>query len=267
MRNTTELYLVHHGIKGQKWGVRRYQNSDGTLTAAGKVRYGVNSVAEVGLRRVQRRKMYNTAMKNAKAANKKAAKDSSTISGKLSNTIGPKARARKRKAYEDYNNRYLSKSGKKEVTKRDRQLDFAKTFAYTMGKEIGVRILTKQLKDTGHPIAALAVRQVYKKHSKPISDGEKAAKAIMMGYDTVKTVRTGIKVAKTVRQMAKPYVDAHNERVRKQAEEEGLNYYNPAEERRTAREEKRREREERRRRPAGSSPYTRYASSYNKTTR
>ncbi len=26
--------LYHHGIKGQKWGVRRFQNPDGTLTAA-----------------------------------------------------------------------------------------------------------------------------------------------------------------------------------------------------------------------------------------
>ena len=33
----TELY--HHGIKGMKWGVRRYQNKDGTLTDAGKKRY------------------------------------------------------------------------------------------------------------------------------------------------------------------------------------------------------------------------------------
>lgn len=33
------IYLAHHGIKGMKWGIRRFQNPDGTLTAAGKNRY------------------------------------------------------------------------------------------------------------------------------------------------------------------------------------------------------------------------------------
>lgn len=32
-------YLEHHGILGMKWGVRRYQNPDGSLTQAGKHRY------------------------------------------------------------------------------------------------------------------------------------------------------------------------------------------------------------------------------------
>lgn len=31
--------LAHHGIKGQKWGIRRFQNADGSLTKAGRKRY------------------------------------------------------------------------------------------------------------------------------------------------------------------------------------------------------------------------------------
>ena len=33
-------YISHHGILGMKWGVRRYQNPDGSLTPAGEKRYG-----------------------------------------------------------------------------------------------------------------------------------------------------------------------------------------------------------------------------------
>ena len=35
-------YLAHHGIKGQRWGIRRFQNEDGTLTAEGKQKYLIN---------------------------------------------------------------------------------------------------------------------------------------------------------------------------------------------------------------------------------
>ena len=38
MNNPTPSELYHHGVLGQKWGVRRYQNKDGSLTAAGKAK-------------------------------------------------------------------------------------------------------------------------------------------------------------------------------------------------------------------------------------
>jgi len=38
--------LYHHGIKGQKWGVRRFQNEDGSLTSAGRQRYKMSEAGE-----------------------------------------------------------------------------------------------------------------------------------------------------------------------------------------------------------------------------
>lgn len=37
-----KAHLAHHGIKGQRWGVRRYQETDGSLTSEGQARYQEN---------------------------------------------------------------------------------------------------------------------------------------------------------------------------------------------------------------------------------
>ena len=36
---TRQGEIYHHGIKGQKWGIRRFQNKDGSLTPEGEKRY------------------------------------------------------------------------------------------------------------------------------------------------------------------------------------------------------------------------------------
>ena len=55
--------LYHHGIKGQKWGVRRYQNKDGSLTPAGKKKeYKKSLKADKKIRRNLESKAYDSAM-------------------------------------------------------------------------------------------------------------------------------------------------------------------------------------------------------------
>lgn len=70
--NQNELY--HHGIKGQKWGVRRYQNPDGSLTAAGKKRVS---------------KVLEKSNKKLDSKSKKVEKILNKNSGVMSNMVKP----------------------------------------------------------------------------------------------------------------------------------------------------------------------------------
>lgn len=68
--NDGTMVLMHHGIKGQKWGIRRYQNPDGTYTTAGKRRKLENNYSEAGRKKKtsnkERRQMSITELKKRK---------------------------------------------------------------------------------------------------------------------------------------------------------------------------------------------------------
>jgi uncharacterized phage infection (PIP) family protein YhgE len=61
--------LYHFGIQGQKWGVRRYQNEDGSLTDAGRQHYGYSMSREVNRLKKYAKKEQKKEFKSKKKAN------------------------------------------------------------------------------------------------------------------------------------------------------------------------------------------------------
>ena len=74
---TDSDYLAHHGVKGQKWGVRRYQNDDGSLTAEGRDKYSQQGY--------EARQMYKRG--SISKEEYKKAKKAGNIIGKIDNVM------------------------------------------------------------------------------------------------------------------------------------------------------------------------------------
>ena len=69
------IELQHHGTKGMKWGVRRFQNKDGSLTTAGKKRYGIiGSIKERNAQK-KKQKQQTEALEKAREAKKTKAEE------------------------------------------------------------------------------------------------------------------------------------------------------------------------------------------------
>lgn len=130
--------LYHWGIKGQKWGIRRYQNEDGSLTKEGKQRYRVNSVNEY------RQRQFN--------AGKSISESTGNIVGKTSDIV------RRQKNKESYKvDNKIKKMSDDELRKKINRIQMERQYAMLTSSErsSGKEKALEVLETTGSVVAII----------------------------------------------------------------------------------------------------------------
>lgn len=165
-----ETTLQHWGIKGMKWGVRRYQNKDGTLTAAGKKRM-YREMFDDESKDLKERKKYIASsdrwVREDLERSKKLADESTNMarnSKNLSDSIG---RAANKKKSMDLSN-MTDKEMRDQINRALLERQYADMFAEPTRVSRGTEYVSRTLDVAGNALAvtasalgiALAIKQL-----------------------------------------------------------------------------------------------------------
>ena len=148
--------LYHHGIKGQKWGLRRWQNEDGSLTPAGREHYGYGEA---------RTKLYNAkqAYKQAKRESNKAYNKAYNYSSyhPLTQFMGKKAKAESNKRWEDFYEKNKKEDEARKAFKEAKK-EYKNSEEYKQAKDKAKKIAIAGAAVVGAALAAYGTYKVAK---------------------------------------------------------------------------------------------------------
>jgi len=214
----SSVYLAHYGIPNQKWGVRRFQNEDGSLTPAGRERYGVGP--ERASKKYSKAGMIGLEAKyQAKRAVKSAKKTASDLSRQRRESVAASKQRRRQSKIE--------RAERKEQIRKEKAEDLARKIAARESKkslsDLKSEFDEARLNDARRRVAALLDKRDRIQEKAFLKEQEKALKKDMKNAkkDAEREAKSRFS-KKKIRSLTDEEVQDRINRLKKEAELVGL---------------------------------------------
>lgn len=188
--------LCHHGIKGQKWGVRRFQNADGSYTAAGANRYGYKTAKKQLKNRLYSEydRHENMHESQIEAHNKKYGQYQNNHSGK-----NRKLSRSEKKAYEAGSQKLWNDYESKMNTSRAKyKKDLSNLRKQALKKQVSNQLAASKKYASKHSTAGIVTRQIGKTFVQGAVAGLAMTPLILLSGPAMPLVATGSAVVGTI---------------------------------------------------------------------